>query len=237
MIFNLDKDLINMKPLTIVWFNTLEYTPIQLTSYLIGIGLWTIVYVFTIKNIFKNRFCEIPGAALSGKFAWEILWSFHAVPNMGFIFEIGYKLWLILDIVIVWGFFCYGYKQVISQVNQYFRIYFILGILFWLITLYFFINDGFDNLIGSNSFYVLNILMSVLYIFMFLRLENEYKKLFSSVIAWTKCFGTGFISLMVYLKWPNNNWVTALGIICFLIDFYYIFLVNTFKKRYQIEDS
>lgn len=216
--------------LNIVWFNTVDYTPLQLGLFFTGAVLWLVCYAFIVKNIFVNKFCEMPAGVLCANFTWEFLWSFYVVPDMGFLLEIGYKLWFVVDLVIVWGFYRYGFKQVIPEVRHNYRSLFTFGIIGWLVAQYFFIKEGFDNPIGANSAYILNTLISSLYVLMFLRLEKEYKKHLSVVAAWTKCLGTGLISVMVYLKWPELKWVTTLSVVCFFIDLYYIYLVYQFKK-------
>jgi hypothetical protein len=148
---------------------------------------------------------------------------------MGFAIGLGYKVWFFLDVFIVWGFYKYGYKQVAASVIPYYKGMFTFAVLAWLAALYFFIGNGIDNPIGANSAYIINILISSLYIFMFLRLED--KSVLSFTAAWTKGAGTGLISIMCILRWPENNWLTVMCAACFIMDLFYFYLFFQYRKR------
>jgi hypothetical protein len=210
----------------IVWLNFDYYTPLQLILFGAGALFWIVNYIFIVRSVIKNKFVEMPAAVLCANFAWEFLWSWIFVINMGFAIRLGYMAWFFLDIFIVWGFYKYGYKQVGKAVVPYYRLLFTFAIVSWLVVLYFFIGQGLDNPIGANSAYVINILISSLYIFMFLRLED--KSVLSFTTAWTKWIGTGLISVMCILRWPENHWLISMCIACFLMDMFYMYL---FRKK------
>jgi len=215
--------------LHIVWLNLDYYSPIQLILFGLGALLWIINYISIVRSIVKNHFVEMPAAVLCANFAWEFLWSWIFVINMGWAIRLGYMAWFFLDVFIVWGFYKYGYKQVSKPVIPYYRILFTFGIISWVVILYFFIGQGIDNPIGANSAYIINILISSLYIFMFLRLED--KSMLSFTTAWTKWIGTGLISVMCILRWPENHWLISMCIACFLMDMFYLYLFLQFKKQ------
>lgn len=210
----------------IIWLNFEKYSGLELGLFFSGALLWIIGYIYIIKSIRQKQFVEMPATILAGNFAWEFLWAFVFHQDMGFAIELGYKLWFILDLYIVFSFYKYGFKQVNESVKPYYKTFFTLGLITWWITLYFFIKQGYDNPIGANSAYILNILISSLYVFLFLRMED--KSVFSFTVAWTKGLGTGLISVMCILKWPENYWLISMGIICFIIDvfYFYLFLKN-----------
>jgi hypothetical protein len=213
----------------IVWLNLDYYTPLQLVLFGLGAVLWIVNYIFIVRNVIKNKFVEMPAAVLCANFTWEFLWAWIFVQNMGFAIGLGYKLWFCLDVFIVWGFYKYGYKQLDKTVVSYYKLLFTFAIIAWLTVLYFYIGQGLDNPIGANSAYVINILISSLYIFMFLRLDD--KSVLSFTTAWTKGVGTGFISLMCILRWPENRWLMSMCIACFLMDMFYIHLFLQYKKH------
>jgi len=208
--------------LSIVWLNLEYYTPLQLILFGIGAVLWLVNYGYLIHKVFKEKFVEMPAAVLCANFAWEFIWGFVFTQNMGAVLGIGYKLWFFLDCFIIYGFYRYGDKQVTPSVVPYFRSFFTFALLGWGAVLYFFVKQGADNPIGATSAYVINILISSLYIFLFLRTES--KNLFSFTTAWTKCVGTGLISVMCALVWPENMFLLSMCVICFLLDVFYIYL-------------
>jgi hypothetical protein len=213
----------------IVWLNTDYYTPLQLALFGGGAVLWVVNYIFIVRNVIKNKFVEMPASVLCANFTWEFLWAWIFTQNMGFAIGLGYKLWFCLDVFIVWGFYNYGYKQVSKMVVPYYKLMFTFALVAWLVTLYFFIGQGLDNPVGANSAYIINILISSLYIFMFLRLED--KSVLSFTTAWTKWAGTGLISIMCLLRWPENRWLMAMCIACFLMDMFYMYLFLQYKKQ------
>jgi hypothetical protein len=212
----------------IVWLNLDYYSPLQLILFGLGALLWIINYIFIVRNIIKNQFVEMPAGVLCANFAWEFLWSWIYVINMGWAIRLGYMAWFFLDAFIVWGFYKYGYKQVSQSVIPYYKLLFTFGIISWLIILYYFIGQGMDNPIGANSAYVINILISSMYVFMFLRLED--KSILSFTTAWTKWMGTGLISLMCLIRWPENHWLISMCVACFLLDMFYVYLFLKYKK-------
>ncbi|MFL5729927.1 MAG: hypothetical protein ACJ75J_10610 [Cytophagaceae bacterium] len=213
----------------IVWLNLDYYTPLQLILFGAGALFWILNYSCIVRSIIKNQFVEMPAAVLCANVAWEFLWSWVFVINMGFAIRLGYMAWFFLDIFIVWGFYKYGYKQVSKTTVPYYRLLFTFAIVSWIVVLYFFIGQGFDTPIGANSAYVINILISSLYIFLFLRLED--KSVLSFTTAWTKWIGTGLISIMCALRWPENHWLISMCIACFLMDLFYMYLFLQYRKQ------
>lgn len=213
----------------IVWFNLDYYTPLQLILFASGALFWIINYIFIIRSIIKNKFVEMPAGVLCANFAWEVLWSWVFVINMGLAIRLGYIAWFFLDVFIVWGFYKYGYKQVSASPVPYYKLLFTFGIIAWTVILFFFIRQGIDNPIGANSAYVINILISLLYILMFLRLED--KSVLSFTTAWTKWIGTGLISLMCIIRWPENHWMISMCVACFLLDMFYMYLFLKYKRQ------
>jgi hypothetical protein len=208
----------------IVWFNLDYYTPVQLGIFAAGAALWIVNYIFIIRNIIKHKFVEMPAPVLCANFAWELLWSWVFVMNMGLAIRLGYMAWFFLDVYIVWNFYRYGHKQVSASIIPYYKMMFTFGLIAWIVCMYFYIDGGFDNPIGAHSAYMSNILISILYITLYLRMDD--KTLFSFTTAWTKWLGTGLVTVMCILRWPDNYWLISMGIACFIIDIFYIYLVK-----------
>lgn len=213
----------------IVWLNLVDYTPLQLWLFGIGAAFWVLSYVYIARTIVKHKFVEMPAGVLCANITWEFLWAFVFTQNMGEVIGIGYKLWFFFDVYVVWNFYKYGQKQMHPSMAPYYKWVFTFAAIGWLIVQYFFIKQGFDNPIGANSAYIINILISSLYVFMFLRLED--KSVLSFTAGWARGAGTGLISVMCFLKWPDNYWLLTMCAICLIIDIFYVFLFRIFKLK------
>ena len=211
----------------IVWLNTDYYSTLHLVLFLTGGALWAIGYIAILIAIYKKKFVEMPATVLAANIAWEFLWSFIFPQNMGMVVKIGYTLWFVLDLFIVYGFYRYGAKQVEDGFKKGYAWYFTFGILAWLVFTYFFVAQGFDNPIGARSAYVSNLLISALYITQFMRLED--KSVLSLTTCWTKGLGTGLITVMCILRWPEDHWTICMGALCFIMDIYYFKLLLNYK--------
>ncbi len=208
----------------------------QMILFIIGCIFWLITYLIYIKNIKSEHFVEIPLIVVSLNIAWEFIWSFpfgSSVGNyMGTSIQIGYSLWFFFDCFIFWGILKYGYKQF---QNPFFRdnskIIAIITVIFGLIFFYTFKNAGYDTEIGTISAYLDNIMISALYIFLFV--NHADKSLFSYHVAWYKMLGTGLISVALVWHWSENYFLMFITTVVLLLDIYYVFIVH--KKRINPE--
>ena len=81
----------------IVWINTKDYTWTEFFFYGAGAFMWVIAYVIYIRNILKYKYVEMPVFAGCCDVAWEFVWSFFAVNNMGMLFQAANYVWFFLD--------------------------------------------------------------------------------------------------------------------------------------------
>jgi hypothetical protein len=142
------------------WLNTAKYSNTELILFGIGAFFWILCYIFVIRGIIKHKFVGISASVVGANIAWEFLWAFVFRQDMGQVIQIGYYGWFLLDVFIVYSMFKYGYKQVLPQNQKYFRLFFAYSILAWVVILYFFIKEGYDNEIGANSAYAIQLLIS-----------------------------------------------------------------------------
>lgn len=213
------------------WFNTLDYTIPQLFWNGVGCFFWLIAYVELIRNSRKTQFVEMPFAIATGNVTWEFIWSFVVHPDTGKFYVHGYQISFLFDVCIVILLFKYGSKQTdLSELKK--RFHWLLGalLLFWFALIYSFILAGYDTKIGANSGYLLNVLISVTCPVLYFR-HKEKQVNFSALMAWSKFVGTGFITVSMFLIYPENYFVQVMGIICFLLDLYFIFLIKGFNLR------
>jgi len=208
--------------------NLKDYTAAEHIFFAIGCLLWVFTYILVIKSIRNKQFVEVPIRAVCANFAWEFLWSWVFVTDMGSLYIWGYRIWFFLDCFIVWGLFRYGAKQIdIPQLAKKFHLWLIFALASWGTMLYFFIKEYDVSIthMGAISGYILNVMMSAMYITLYLRMKD--KSGFSYTSAWLKGVGTLLISVFCFLHFGNNGWLLSMCLVTAVLDFVYI---GWFKK-------
>lgn len=211
--------------------NQHDYTNLELITFGTGCFLWVVVYFFTLRNIQRHQFVEIPIVTIWGNIVWEFLWSWVFVPDMGSLFMWGYRVWFFMDCFIVYGAIRYGKKQIsIPILRQHVGLLTGLGILGWLPLLYYYIAvyDAPLSHMGAYSGYLLNILISALYITQALRLNNW--TLFSYPAAWCKGIGTLLISVFCFLHF-TDPFLLSMCVVTAILDGVYIVLFTRQSTR------
>ena len=211
-------------------FNTTDYNTPGLVLNFICASLWAVSYVLIILRIRKHSFIEMPVFAALGNIAWELLWSTVYQGNLGALFNWGVKLWLILDVYIIWHVFKLGTQQIfIPEMRRVFRPLAAFTFFGWAVALFLFTHMGLDNPIGGRSAIMLNLVISVLYIFLLFR--TEHPELMSRPVAWCKGVGTGCYTASVFFnEGPQQKFIEAIGILIFLIDASYIWLLYRYRQ-------
>jgi hypothetical protein len=136
-----------------------------------------------------------------------------------------YRLGCLLDVGILTFTFLYGAKQVsLPVLRHFFRPALLAGLAGWTAFYWTFRGQGYDLPLGSNSAYVVNIVMSTLYIGLALRTPDA--SLFGAAIGWLKGLGTGMVTVFVFLAYPENRFVQTLGVITALLDVTYLAVLH-----------
>jgi hypothetical protein len=195
------------------------YTPLMI----VGGICWSVSYLLIIRQGFKDRTYGMPFAALCANISWEVIFSFlhpHRPPQL----YINYA-WFALDTVIVYQFLKFGRKEFssVSGVQFYFIFIFALIISFCSIL---FVTYEFKDWLGAYAAFGQNLMMSILFLWMFLSRGNLRGQ--SMYIAISKMVGTGFISLSFYLYEPmtrGSYLMPYLFIATFVCDAIYTVLV------------
>jgi hypothetical protein len=206
------------------WLNTAVYSNTELILFGIGAFFWIICYIFVIRGIIKYKFVGISASVVGANIAWEFLWAFIYRQDMGQVIQIGYYGWFALDVFIVFSMFRYGYKQVLPQNQKYFKLFFGYSIFAWLLLLFYFIKDGYDNPIGANSAYAIQLLISASCLGMMLR--SPLEKGISYIAAWSRMLGSFFCGLMCVIHWPQNHWILLMLILYMIIDIFYLWIAT-----------
>ncbi|MEO7997429.1 MAG: hypothetical protein ABI852_08290 [Gemmatimonadaceae bacterium] len=211
------------------WFNTTDFTVFQLALFSAGCIGWVVAYVGTAITIVKRQAVEIPAGAVAANVAWEFVWGFIIGSTMGRAFTWGYALWCLQDLFITYSTFKYGHKQVSNpHLRKAFKPAMAFGIVAWAFAIYFFVKGGYDNGYGAFSGYILNVMMSALYIL--LLLQGNAKD-FSALVGWSKMIGTGLLSVFGYIVNRHNLFLMSLCLISFILDMAYIGLLHQRSKR------
>jgi len=217
------------------WINLNEFTPYELIVTSIGWIFWISLYIMIIRGIKKNKYVEMPWICVLGNITWEFIWGFifYDQINLGEFFIWSYRAWFFLDIYIVWGVYKYGKKQgVLPEIKQYFGHLMIGVVIIWAALYSTFIYSGFDHKWGSQSAYISNVLISVLFISLFLKQWRTRK--FSKTMAWLKCLGTLAYTIVYFNFDPPNLFVHTIGVIVFILDLAYLYLLyNMQGEKWQ----
>ncbi|HEX9895136.1 MAG TPA: hypothetical protein VGA78_14490 [Gemmatimonadales bacterium] len=174
---------------------------------LLGDVLWVVTYVLIIRAGFRSREYGIPLTAIALNFTWELIYGVLYPPG-AVAARVLHGAWLALDLVIVIQLVRYGKAvQTHSLIRRFFYpivavtlvLAFIGHLLFRRQFVTAQIMPDSDGLISA---YAINLVMSVLFVFF---LPGRHTRDALSVgAAWTKCLGTGLVSLGNYLAHLGN---------------------------------
>lgn len=208
------------------WINLQLYSPLELVFFAIGCAMWVVVYALYAKHIYRHLMIGMPVFAAASNFGWEFVWGFlQPYTNMGLLFLWGYRIWFFFDLYIFYGVLRYGAEQVTAPaLKRYFKPLMIGVAVCWGLFYAFFKQQGLDTPIGANSAYVAQILISILYLLLILR---HRKFVWSSApIAWFRSLGTGFISIFMFMHYPDNHLLLLLCLLSAMIDGAYLFVFH-----------
>jgi len=203
----------------------------------VGTGLWLVAYALAIVYGFKYRTYGIPWVAIALNFTWEALATFlwkapFAVWHYGAIF------WLVVDVVIVWQLVWYGRgSQTVPELRRWFHPLVVASFALALVGQYAFARF-FDDWLGFVDSYLVNLTMSILFIFMFIVRRDAGPLVLG--VAWAKMFGTGLISVglvrMFPMLYPGRRSYLLMYVLyaaCFLIDALYVAVLHRARRALQ----
>ena len=210
------------------WINTTTYTTPELVLFGLGCVLWAVTYVDVLLAVRRVQFVEIPAVAVMANVAWEFDWGFVLQTDMGMLFQWGYRIWFFLDVVITWALIRYMYARIdVPEVKRLAVPATLVFIVLWGVGLYFLRVQGIDNPTGAVSGYLLNVMMSGLYLGAMLTTRTP--ALYSVLSAWCKGVGTGLISVFCVLHLPENRFLLTLCGTAALLDILY--LTALYRRR------
>ena len=215
--------------------NLQEYTPLELTLFSVGCYLWVVVYIMYIRSIFKYKFIEAPIFAACGNIGWEFTWSFLEKTDMGVLLQRCYQIWFFFDLVIFYGVYRYGWKQVRTQAfHPFLRPLLVVLAVFHGFAFYYMAESGLDTSIGANSAFLLNFTLSVLYVFVLFQQRDLGNLVHVSLwIAGLKMIGTGTntVFMNIHAAYADNYFLHFLSIATTTVDCVYIYLLWRMKRQ------
>lgn len=211
------------------WFNTDNYTPLQIGLFFTGALLWIVAYVVIIRMAIKKKTVIIPAAAVVCNFGNEVGGAFFWVPDMGNALVLAYWAWMLLDIFIVINLFRYGYKQFTTEFFRKNLRWIVAMGLAGSIPLSCFFMVQYDLPMGVIDAYIVNVVMSVA--FLSLLFVPDFPE-HSIALAWSKFLGTGLISIMFQSKYPDNHFLTVVYLVVAAFDI--LFLVLMYQQRRKL---
>lgn len=210
------------------FLDTSEYSAWELFWYIGGFLVWTPTYVVIIWRAYRQRVVEIPILAALANVTWEFVWGFLVEVPMGWGLQVVYQLAFVIDCVILLAVFRYGWKQTDLLVVRRWWPAIVLALIAAFVVFYVtFERQGYDLPLGSNSAYLDNVMMSGLYLWF--GLTRDPRSL-STVAAWGKGVGTGMVTVFVFLRYPDNHFVQALGIVVAVLDLTYLVVLRARRR-------
>jgi hypothetical protein len=213
-------------------YNFIVVSPSSLTFpailALVGSIFWLLAYVLMIRKGFQDSTYGIPLLAIMLNFTWEIIYTMIHPPSVRG--ELWLRLaWLALDIPNVWLLVRYG--RAIQKI-PYIQIYYYLALGSTFVLCFVGHLCYYDELAfmgATQSAYVINYVMSVLFVFLYFN-RPDMKGL-SYGGAWAKMLGTTCLSLANIPLWPAQPraphfFLYYLFAACFLFDVFYILLLR-----------
>jgi hypothetical protein len=200
----------------------------------VGSICWVFVYVILLVQSPKSKFFEMPLIIVIGDVVWETLYGFvfPLDPSLNPMIQWGIRAWCILDYFNLALALKYAKNSIATPKVLFYLKPIVLGLaLFWVAFFYSIADSGTgevnistheDLVREATSAYLLNIVISLTYIFQYLRLYNQ--RVYSPSVAWLKMLGTGLTTVAVCFYRPFNELLIILGVLVFLADIAYIFL-------------
>jgi len=221
-----------------LWFNTVRYSVPSLIVFGVGCVLWLVAYIAILDGVRRNKFVDIPAAAVVANVSWEFMWSFVYFGDTGQLMEWAYRGWVFIDFVIVYYIFRYGGSQVLNPaLRRYFKPIVVFGIASWSAAIYYFVRDGYDMSMGATSAYIINVMMSAVYVTM---MQTHPARNFSLLVGWTKGLGTACFSLFMLMAplhryqeeaLADKGFLLILCVITLVLDIVYVVALHERKRR------
>ncbi len=208
--------------------NCIPYTVVELFLFAGGCLLWVVAYGLLIRNMRRDKSCEMAVVAGCSNFAWEFLWSFFFFTDMGYFLVWTYRAWFFLDVFIFWQMLHFGDKQFDNPIlKRHFLPLSLLATVVFGLTYYFFTKEGHDTFIGANSAYIAQLFISVYCLLLLIKAPNLSG--FSNAIGWMRSVGTGMNTVFMLLHYRDNHFLHAMALTSLILDATYLWIYRQKK--------
>ena len=190
---------------------------------------WTVVYIEGIRVGFRDRSYAIPFYALALNIAWELLHTIFGFRTGVSVQTIINAVWFMFDVGILFTYFKYGQRYFPRNLrSREFVSWSVLGLATALGVEYAFVRE-FGVAVGAGySAFLQNLLMSVLFINMFVRRgSSEGQSLYIAVSKWIGTLApTILFGIVGDGGFPNGSFlILLLGISCSVFDLIYVWML------------
>ena len=200
-----------------------------------GIG-WMLVYEECIRLGFKHKTYAMPFWALALNITWEAIYSYSDIflgahgPLAGITVAqaVVNVFWVCLDCIILYTYFKYGKKEWPQKISgKLFVPWSLLILLCSAVLQLAFIKEFGFVLAAEYSAFLQNLLMSVLFLHLFLSRKNmEGQSLLLAVAKWIGTLAPTILMGVIHF----NIVVLTVGLFCSVFDIIYIILIWKEKK-------
>jgi hypothetical protein len=192
---------------------------------------WTSAYCLIIYRSWKDKTYGMPFIALAFNICWEFLYSFIFVSSEIHLQLVINYVWFFLDAVILFFYFLYGKKDWRHPQSVHWFYPYSLFVITAAACLLWFFEIDFQKSAITYSAFMMNVLISALYIKMILARRSLSGQSFG--IALFKLFGT--LCSTLFLLSGFTTFLILLGFICFILDAVYLILVIRMYKQFRLE--
>lgn len=207
-----------------------SYSHWEVFWYVGGFVVWAPAYAVIIVRAARRRELEIPIIAAIGNITWEFVWGFVYYPDMGSGLRLVYQLAFFMDAFILVGTFRFGAQQVVVPlVRRWYAGVLIALIAGWILFHTTLEETGYELPLGSVSAYLVNMVESSLYLWAGLTRPDH--RTLSRIVAWSKGVGTGMVTVFVFIRYPDNEFIRAIAGMVGLLDLAYIVLLEVRYRR------
>lgn len=186
---------------------------------------WTLVYIDAIRVGFRDKTYAMPLFALGLNLGWEVIYAYLSFteisgPDLQGIIN---ACWALFDIGIVYTYFRYGrrYWSQAFSTNAFVGWSILVFVTSFALQLLFLYEFG-DHLGSRYSAFLQNLLMSILFIGMFVaRKGGEGQTLLIAIAKWIGTLAPTILFGVI----EQSVFITGLGIFCSIFDLIYIGLL------------
>jgi hypothetical protein len=197
----------------------------------VGCVLWIVAYGFAIHRGFKDKTYGFPMVAICLNFTWEFLaaWIFPNVNPLWLWFN---RIWFLVDIVIVYQLVMHGPKeQKVAEIKKWFYPILTGTLVLACAGQYAFV-EQYQDFLAIVTAFMINLIMSVLFIFMYFDRRDKGGRGLSKPAGWCKMLGTVGTAIechyVVGLTSPQFSSLSFLTFLCltiFVMDGLYMYFL------------